>query len=64
MVIFITPNVVKTLPSVAELSLEFKRTLKLAYPVIDKKNEQRRLLIEQRMKEEEANGVIIPQENQ
>ena len=50
MIIFITPHVVKTIPSVAELSLEFKRALKLAYPVIDRKNEERRLLLEQRKK--------------
>ncbi len=57
MIIFITPHVVKTLPSVAELSLEFKRALKLAYPVIDRKNEERRLLLEQRKMEE---GIDIP----
>ena len=52
MVIFITPHVVKTLPSVAEMTLEFKRTLKLAYPVIDKKNEETKSLIEKRRREE------------
>lgn len=62
MIIFITPHVVKTLPSVAELSLEFKRALKLAYPVIDRKNEERRLLMEQRKKEEgiEAGNPVQP----
>ncbi len=52
MVIFITPHVVKTLPSVAEMTLEFKRALKLAYPVIDKKNEETKGLIEKRRREE------------
>ena len=64
MIIFITPHVVKTLPSVAELSLEFKRALKLAYPVIDRKNEERRLLMEQRQREEEENRAISTQEIQ
>lgn len=52
MVIFITPHVVKNLPSVAEMTLEFKRALKLAYPVIDRKNQERQELIEKRKREE------------
>jgi len=55
MIIFITPHVVKTLPSVAEMTLEFKRALKLAYPYIDKKNEERDKLMDKRRKEE---GVV------
>lgn len=61
MIIFITPHVVKTLPSAAELSLEFKRALKLAYPIIDRKDEERRLLLEQRMREEEGKAGITTQ---
>jgi len=55
MVIFITPHVVQTLPSVAEMTLEFKRALKLASPVIDRKNQERQELIEERKREE---GII------
>jgi len=61
MIIFITPHVVKTLPSAAELSLGFKRALKLAYPIIDRKDEERRLLLEQRMREEEGKAGITTQ---
>ena len=57
MVIFITPRVIRSLPSAAELTLEFKRSLKLAYPFIDRKNQENQDLIDRRIQEEQMRSV-------
>ena len=59
MVIFITPHVIRTLPSSAELTLEFKRALKIAYPYIDRKNKEIEELVEKRKKEEQKRSGSV-----
>lgn len=52
LIIFITPKVIRNLPTSAELSLEFKRALRHAYDFIRSKEIERAELLERRRKEE------------
>ena len=61
LIFLITPYVVRTLPTAAELTLEFKRALRNAYQLIHKKEAEREELIrtrrEQEMMEESREGA-------
>ena len=52
MIIFITPRVIRNLPTSAELTLEFKRALRNAYDFIQKMDERQEELIERRRQRE------------
>jgi general secretion pathway protein D len=48
LVFFITPHVIRNLPTTTELTLDFKRALRNAYEFIDKKDREETELIEER----------------
>ncbi len=52
LIFLITPYVVRTLPTAAELTLEFKRALRNAYEFIERKEAEREELIRRRREEE------------
>ena len=52
LVFFITPHVIRTLPTATELTLEFRRALLNSYDFIGKKETEERELIESRREEE------------
>ncbi len=55
LIVFITPKVIRTLPTAAELTLEFKRALKNSYDVINRYQSEQDLMIEdRRIQEDEA----------
>ena len=53
LIVFITPRVIRTLPTAAELTLEFKRALKNAYGVVNEYHNEQDLLIEDRRAQED-----------
>jgi general secretion pathway protein D len=57
MIIFITPRVIRNLPTSAELTLEFKRALRNAYDFIQQMDERQEELIEQRRQRELREGT-------
>ncbi|HUG43468.1 MAG TPA: hypothetical protein VMN76_04405, partial [Acidobacteriota bacterium] len=52
LVIFITPHVITTMPTAAELTLDFKRALRNAYDFIREKDEEEQWLKERRRRQE------------
>ena len=52
LIFFITPHVVRNLPTATELTLDFKRALKNAYEFIDRKQADEKELIQQRRDKE------------
>jgi general secretion pathway protein D len=52
LVIFITPQVIRTLPTAAELTLEFRRALRISYDFIAGDEEMDRLTKERNRKKE------------
>ncbi len=63
LMIFITPKVIRSLPTSAELTLDFKRALKNAYGFIDRTEAEHKALIEKRKQEEmnaEPNSQTVP----
>ncbi len=52
LIFFITPRVVQSLPTAAELTLEFKRALRNSYDFIDEKRAEEDEMIESRRKQE------------
>lgn len=62
LVIFITPRVIRNLPTAAELTLEFRRALRLSYDFINEQEELDRQTIEEHTKQElEAQQETVPQ---
>ncbi|HUV13538.1 MAG TPA: hypothetical protein VMY18_07830, partial [Acidobacteriota bacterium] len=55
LIVFLTPTVIRTLPTAAELTLEFKRALKNSYDVINRfQYEQDQMIQDRRAQEDEA----------
>ncbi len=52
LVVFITPHVIHGLPTAVEVTLDFKRALRNAYHTINRKDQERRDLIQRRKNEE------------
>ena len=52
LVVFITPHVIHGLPTAVEVTLDFKRALRNAYHTINRKDQERQDLIQQRRDEE------------
>lgn len=52
LIIFITPHVITTMPTAAELTLDFKRALRNAYDFIREKEEEEQWLKERRRRQE------------
>ncbi len=52
LVVFITPHVIHGLPTSVELTMDFKRALRNAYHTINRKDQERRDLIQRRRNEE------------
>jgi general secretion pathway protein D len=55
LIVFITPNVIRSLPTAAELTLEFKRSLRASYDFIQRKQTEDELLRKQRREQELQN---------
>jgi type II secretory pathway component GspD/PulD (secretin) len=53
LIVFITPRVIRTLPTAAELTLEFKRALKNSYDVINRFEYEQNMMIEDRRAQED-----------
>ena len=54
LVLLITPHVIRNLPTVVELTLEFKRGLRNAYGFIERKEIEEKKLKERRREEEKS----------
>lgn len=60
LIIFITPQVIRDLPTSAELTLDFKRALRNAYQFIQRVEEEERRLKQERQEDEGAGRPAAP----
>jgi general secretion pathway protein D len=59
LIVFLTPKVIRTLPTAAELTLEFKRALRNTYDVINRYNWAEEQLIEERRRQEDEEATAM-----